>query len=76
MNDIHFEGIDVFQLEGRMIKRTNKIAESIFWNENKPDEIDGNLYEYILDKVSNDYGNDYEGEEKVDKWIKNFWIMC
>lgn len=37
------------------------------------EDIQHNLYDYIQEKVG---ANSYDAEEKVDRWIKGFWIMC
>ncbi|KAM3135532.1 hypothetical protein pb186bvf_012388 [Paramecium bursaria] len=73
MQEIKLDGLDSYGMEVRMLKKTQKISDSIFWNEDKIDDIQNNLYDYILEKVGS---NGYDQDEKVDKWIKNFWIMC
>ncbi|CAD8098398.1 unnamed protein product [Paramecium primaurelia] len=73
MNEIKIDGIESYQMENKMLKKTAKITDSIFWNEDKVDDIQNNLYEYIQEKVG---AHGYDQDEKVDRWIKNFWIMC
>ncbi|CAD8089961.1 unnamed protein product [Paramecium primaurelia] len=73
MNEIKIDGIESYNMENKMLKKTAKITDSIFWNEDKVDDIQNNLYEYIQEKVG---AHGFDQEEKVDRWIKNFWIMC
>jgi hypothetical protein len=47
MNEIKIENIDSYAMENKMLKKTSKISDSIFWNEDKMDDIQNNLYEYI-----------------------------
>lgn len=39
MNDIKIEGVESYSMETKMLKKTSKIVDSIFWNEDKMDEI-------------------------------------
>lgn len=47
MAEIRIEGVESFSMENKMLKKSSKIADSIFWNEEKVDEIQHNLYDYI-----------------------------
>lgn len=51
-NDIRMEGVSVSCMSKRISKRQHKIAQSVFWTQ--VDDIDNNLYDYILDKVGVD----------------------
>jgi hypothetical protein len=73
-NEIKLEGINLEGMFRRIRKRQGKISESIFWEEEKLEDISNNLYDYILSKVDHEIGID--SEKKVDRWIKNFWMMC
>ncbi len=57
-----------------MQKRSDKISHTVYWTQ--LDDIDINLYDYILDKVASEYDQDNDPDNAVDRWIKGFWIMC
>ena len=47
----------------------------MFWTQ--VEDIDNNLYDYILDKVNRDSDQLEQDEDlAVDRWIKEFWVMC
>lgn len=75
VGDIRIDGLNLNCMVKRIFKRQTKIAQSVFWT--SLDEIDNNLYDYILDKVSRDSDPiDYDADQAVDRWIKDFWVMC
>lgn len=74
-NDIRIEGVNLNQMSKRIWKRQHKIAQSVFWTQ--VEDIDNNLYDYILDKVNRDSDQLEQDEDlAVDRWIKEFWVMC
>lgn len=47
MTEIRVEGVESYSMENKMLKKSQKISDSIFWNEEKMDDIQNNLYDYI-----------------------------
>lgn len=75
VTDIRIEGLNLSPMVKRIQKRQQKIAKSVYWT--AVDDIDSNLYDYILDKVSRDSNPiDHDDDQAVDDWIKGFWAMC
>jgi hypothetical protein len=39
MSEIKIENIESYSMENKMLKKTSKITDSIFWNEDNIDDI-------------------------------------